>query len=381
VAEVINDDALEHRVERLELETQKAHELLQECRKRRLDLKGEIRSFVKVLKNLEVSVPKLQMEIEGFETTRQELTNLIPTLRVQSNISAEDEAKREELKEKIRQCKTEMDSCAAIADTLERELSKLQQDILDAGGTKLKNQKALCEKIMSDLDKLGNQLNASRVEISTAEKAESKASGTKQELEKKLVECEKALEQKEIEFKSLESAALEVMTAYEKVKALEAEKRASLDLASKDADGLKKAQSEARCREIDLLGQLEALEKQIADNRKKKQHWEKEITRLREVDSQFDFDEDSGDQTEEMEENVERNGIENEVSEGSSGSNSVSKIESPALLSHSFLQRYDTDEIKQAIATLESERNLIAKNANMGAIAEYRKKEADYLSR
>ena len=37
--------------------------------------------------------------------------------------------------------------------------------------------------------------------------------------------------------------------------------------------------------------------------------------------------------------------------------------------------------LKTDIDTLESERNSLAKNANMGAIAEYRKKEADYLAR
>jgi structural maintenance of chromosome 4 len=50
-------------------------------------------------------------------------------------------------------------------------------------------------------------------------------------------------------------------------------------------------------------------------------------------------------------------------------------------LSDASLEQYSTDSIKNDIAILEKERDTLAKNTNMGAIAEYRKKEADYLSR
>jgi len=49
--------------------------------------------------------------------------------------------------------------------------------------------------------------------------------------------------------------------------------------------------------------------------------------------------------------------------------------------SHAALEKYDLEELKGTMSTLQNERNILAKNANMGAIAEYRKKEADYLSR
>ena len=50
-------------------------------------------------------------------------------------------------------------------------------------------------------------------------------------------------------------------------------------------------------------------------------------------------------------------------------------------LSDASLEQYSTDSIRNDIAILEKERDTLAKNTNMGAIAEYRKKEADYLSR
>jgi structural maintenance of chromosome 4 len=51
------------------------------------------------------------------------------------------------------------------------------------------------------------------------------------------------------------------------------------------------------------------------------------------------------------------------------------------LYSEDVLSRHDRETVKERIAVLETERNSIAKNANLGAIAEYRKKEIEYLSR
>ena len=45
------------------------------------------------------------------------------------------------------------------------------------------------------------------------------------------------------------------------------------------------------------------------------------------------------------------------------------------------LVQYDTEEMKQKIKLLEQEKEIMAKNAKMADIAEYRKKEGEYLVR
>merc|ERR1712127_578590 len=59
----------------------------------------------------------------------------------------------------------------------------------------------------------------------------------------------------------------------------------------------------------------------------------------------------------------------------SMGSSSLPK------LAHASLEQYSSDSIKNDVSVLEKERDSLAKNANMASIAEYRKKEADYLLR
>lgn len=365
---------------------------IQESRNRRRSIKDELRKLTRAVKTLETSLPKLLLEIEGCDTTREELTKLIPELRVQCEVSDEDLEKAKELKAKVEECKENMKSCVKLANRLEKEVAKLQKDILDAGGPRLKKQKAKCEKILQQLNESDKALNSARVDIVSSKKASTKAKKNIETVSNELEECDSLLTEKTTEFKSLESEALVVIQAYEEVKEIEEKKRKLLDNASKEAEELKKSESEIQLIEIDLVGQLDALKKQIAECQKKKAHWDNEIASLNEVEDEFDIDDDeeqndsesqsSSDKDEKSDDGSTVNVEMADADESSSENEVVATTGSTSLvLSYKALEKYDREELKETISTLQNERNVLAKNANMGAIAEYRKKEADYLAR
>lgn len=378
---------------KLSTKAEEAQSKIKESRDRRRDIKDQIRQLTQSIKSLEVSIPKLRLEIEGCDTTRQELTKLIPELRVQSEVSEEDQSKVEELQVKVEECKSNMTSCVALAEQLEREVSTLQKEILDAGGSTLKKQKAKCQKILSQLNDLERSLNSSKVDIVSSEKAFLKTKKTQADLAQQLEECKKTLEEKTAAFTSLEADALEVIKAYEEVKEIEDMKRVALESASKEAEELKKSQSDIKLVEIEILGQLDALGKQIAEALKKKVHWEKELAKLR-VTEEDEEDDDDDDEDEEPANDKNLFGGDEEMADAdgvtdASADNALSRSEtakktkskSSSEIPYDTLDKYDVEDVKATIETLQNERNLLAKNANMGAIEEYRKKEADYLSK
>ena len=346
------------------------HDLLMECRKRRLEIKGEIRALTKEIRSFDVTLPKLALEIEGFETTRRELTRLIPELELLSVHSPEDSERKEGLEREVEKCQQDLNRCIEIASNLESEVSKLQKSILEAGGSRLKNQRNICEKVLSELSAAEQLLGASQMEAVSSEKTMLKAKTAKIDLDEKLSLSHEQLNSKESELQALEAGALQVMKAYEEVKTVEADKRAALEIASKEIEEMKKAQSEILCKEIDLLGQLDALDKQIQENRKKAKQFEQEISRLQAVEAEEGIPEIALPDPSDDDIALPINGADGSPTGQSMG-------ETP----HSVLEKYDIDDIKQAIDNLEAERNLLAKNANMGAIAEYKKKEADYFMR
>jgi structural maintenance of chromosome 4 len=370
---------------------------IQDSRNRRRSIKEELRKLTTAVKSLKTSMPKLSLEIDGCDTTREELTKLIPELRAQSEVSADDLQTVKVLEAKVEQCKSDMISCVELASKLEKEVSKLQKDILDAGGPRLKKQKGKCGKILSQLNETEKAFNSAKVEIVSSKKASAKAKKSKDTLDGQLAKCDAIITEKTTEFNSLESEALIVIQAYEEVKEIEEKKRVALEGATKEAEELKQSQSEIQFLEIDLVGQLDALKKQISECRKKKAHWENEISSLRETEDEYEIDDEDEDDEEEdnnrrdsnsqLEENTEMtdaqedSSSDNDDDETTIASATKVKSSSTPLFSHAALEKYDIEDLKGTISMLQNERSNLAKNANMGAIAEYRKKEADYLSR
>lgn len=389
--EDVDDGSLD--CKNLEEEAGKAQALLQECRKRRKELVNEVRNLKKRIKALEIKLPKLTMEIDGCDTTRAELTKLIPELKSHCTLSKVDEAKLKTLQAKVAKCKSDMASCAMLAAKLEAEVARLQKAILDAGGKKLKKQQAACEKALAELDSTDKALKSAKVAITSSEKAVAKARNAKEASENQLDECKELIETKQAEFKALEADAFHVMQAYEKVKAVEEEKRNELEALVKECEELRKSQSEVKCVEIELLGKVDEIKKQLAECENKKQHWENELSKLQAIaedDDDYDLSDDeeeepvtspAADKSQEVvTEGEALSDVEMEDAEQAPPKSPGSKAALP-ILPPKALDNYDKNRIKEEIGILESERKTIAKNANMGAIAEYRKKEGDYLSR
>lgn len=377
----------------LEDEAEKAAALLQQVRNRRKGLVEEVRNLKKRVKTLETKLPKLSLEIGGFDTTRDNLTKSIPELRIQSELSKSDASKLVELNKKVAKCKSDMSACAMKASKLEGEVARIQQAILDVGGPRYKKQKELCDEILTNLNNAEKSLNMATVTVTTSRKAANKARETRVNVEKQLEECEQTLNEKKAEFKALEEDAMKVMQAFEEVKAIEAEKREALDSIYKEIEELKKSQSNVKVAEIELAGQIDSFNKQMGECEKKAHHWNKELDRIRKAameDDDFDLSDDEeqddetkgdGDKADNDTEMEESDAVSDGADQEAPTKQPFERKDSLPVLSPKILEKYDKDVIKEEITILETERNTIAKNANMGAIEEYRKKEADYLSR
>jgi len=393
--------------ETLEKEAVTAQQLLQECRTGRKTLMDEIRALKKRVKVLETKLPKLSVEIDACDTTRDELTKFIPELRTQCELSDEDAATLVELKEKVSKCKTDMASCALKASKLEAEVARLQKAIMEAGGSKLKKQQAACEKALSNLNAAEKALSQARVSITSMNKAATKAQKGKIDAEKELEQCLAKSEELKTEFKALEADAFTVMKSFESVKETEAEAREKLEEASKEMDGLKKSQADVKCIEVELMGKIDELDKQISEWERRQDKCESDLTKLRAAakeEEDFDFSDEEEEEEEDNEnksvdsspkedgqdatEDVEMEDASDAGSKGGDDAETASpkskqkKTQSGLpVFSREALQRYSKDEIMESIATLENERNTLAKNANMSAIADYKKKKQAYESR
>jgi structural maintenance of chromosome 4 len=362
----------------MEAELSVVNRTIQEIRDQRHALSNEQRSLSKRYKTLETCIPKIRVEIDAFDTTRANLIQCIPELRSQCQLSKADAKKLKELMFNVETCEKEMSSCLHLASALDDEVNKLQKAILDAGGPRLTKQQKRCEKLLHEIDEAEGSLNTAKVTLSSSQKVLAKAAQVFEDCDKSLKKCISELEKKVEELRSLDDDAVHVMEAYEKVKVVEAEKRSQLDELVNEADSIRQSQAELKCKEIELIGKIDEIRKQQTESVRKKDHWLDQIRKL-----QTDVNEEEDDMLSDDEEDEEReqNKDDDEMLECRSDTGPTSTTASLPMLSDSVLDKYDKATIKADIVMLESERANIAKNANMGAIAEYRKKESDYLTR
>ena len=393
------DDEEDIDVESLQAKVNSAHQSLQDCRNKRKEIIEEIRTLKKNMKALGTKIPKLSVEIASCDTTREELTKIIPDLRAQSKLSDKDAAKLMELNQNVGKCKSDMSSCAMKASKLEAEVARLQKAIMEAGGTRLKKQNEACEKALSKLNAAEKALNTAKVMITSMSKAAVKALNSKAEAELELDQCISKTAELKAEFQSLEEDAVFVVERFNKAKVREAEDKEAYDAASKECEELKKSQSDVKCIEVELVGKIEDIVKQMTELERKQGKWDGELAKLRAADEEDDGsidDDEEDDKPDDIENSGNDEGVETTESSSDVMMDDADTDDASApipqqktekstsrlpVYSYAALEKYDKDDIATDITVLETERNAIAKNANMGAIAEYRKKEADYLAR
>jgi len=182
------------------------------------------------------------------------------------------------------------------------------------------------------------------------------------------------------------------MKAFEQVKGFEKEKKQALESVLKETEDLRKTQAAIKCTEVEFLARIDSCIKTTNENEKKLKHWERELKQLRNAEKQDEDYEMSEDEDGELENTVKLATAEEDKADGNIEMEVVStnltdketryqKESSLPVYNNTALEQYDVAEVKVDIDTLEHERDSMAKNANMTAIAEYRKKEADYLAR
>eukprot|EP00548_Thalassiothrix_antarctica_P014783 CAMPEP_0194173054 /NCGR_PEP_ID=MMETSP0154-20130528/7439_1 /TAXON_ID=1049557 /ORGANISM="Thalassiothrix antarctica, Strain L6-D1" /LENGTH=1322 /DNA_ID=CAMNT_0038885969 /DNA_START=60 /DNA_END=4024 /DNA_ORIENTATION=+ len=372
----------------LDKEAQKAGEELQKCRKRRREIQKLIPQLTKQLKSLIVKKPKLDLEIESCDTTRETLTERLPELEAGCQLSKKDQAKLEDLEVVVEQRQKEMKAAEKQCENLEKEQKLLQKAILDAGGPGLKKQQAKCNKVLKNLQERQSDINKAKVEVKTSQKKVKKAQSEEKKVEKEIATNKTKLEKFQAEFDTLNESAEKVKEKFEEAKKVEAEQSKSLAEASQKMEAMQGGLQKHKGVEIEFRGNLEASAKQLAELSRRESHWETELEKLQTVeddaDDELSDDEDDDDENDNAEdENVNEDENNNNDGDTEQNESTIQSNKNGALPQYTpeTLEQYSVPTLQEQIATLEQERAVLAKDANMAAIAAYRKKEADYLVR
>lgn len=322
-------------------------------RKRISDAVQSYQSLDKAIQHSEMEMAKSHKEIESLKTQHDYLKNQLDSLKSAAQPRKEEVNRVNELKKTIAAEEKEIARLVQGSRKLKEKASELQSKIENAGGERLKNQKAKVDKIQSDIDKRGTEINRHKVQIETGEKMIKKLTkgieDSKKEKESLLQDKEKLLSM----FKEIEQKAFVVQENYKNTQQLIDQHREVLDKAKTDYESLKRKMDELRATEVDADFKLKDMKKLYKEMEMKGKGYSKKLDDL-------------------------QNALKKHMEQIAKDSVDHEKLQA-TLADETLAKPCDLKRALEMVALLEAQ--LKEMNPNLDSISEYRKKVASYNER
>uniref|UniRef100_A0A673HCD2 Structural maintenance of chromosomes protein n=1 Tax=Sinocyclocheilus rhinocerous TaxID=307959 RepID=A0A673HCD2_9TELE len=271
--------------------------------------------------------------------TEQELHLKTQIKDLEANVisAAPDKAKQKQMEKNFEAASTK-------AGKVEAEVKRLHTLIVDINSHKLKAQQDKLDQINTQLDECSSAITKAQVAIKTAGRNLKKSEDSVSQLEKEMGENEKLMEELTEQLKKLEEAAGEIMQTYQQAEEALPEVQEQHRGVLQQIKALQEQEHALQKESLSVRLKVEHIDTAIAECHNKIKHWEREASRL----SLHPID-------------------------------GAPEEELPALNPEQLEDIGNPDIIKNEIALLEDRCSNM--KPNLGAIAEFKKKEELYLQR
>ncbi|XP_038603867.1 structural maintenance of chromosomes protein 4 [Tachyglossus aculeatus] len=334
----------EDEVSKMESQLQKDSQKAKQCHEEKLQLEESIIKLRQSVREMKNTLEKYTASIQSLLEQEVYLKGQVRELEANVLAAAPDKTKQKLLEKNLTGLKTDYEKVAAKASKVEAEVKRLHNIIMEINNHKLKGQQDKLDKINKQLDECASAITKAQVAIKTSDRNLKKSEDCVLRTEKEMKDNEKEVEDLTEELKNLEERAVGVMKeckdAEGSLPEIQKEHRNLLQ-------ELKVIQESEHALQKDALSirlKLEQIDSHIAEHHSKIKYWQKEISRI-----------------------------------------SLHPIEGNPVEEISSLSQEDLEAIKDPgsitnqIALLEARCHEM--KPNLGAIAEYKKKEELYLLR
>ncbi|KAM6442784.1 structural maintenance of chromosomes protein 4 isoform 2-T3 [Liasis olivaceus] len=334
----------EDEVYEMESQLQKSSEKAMLCQVQKVQLEEIIAKLHKNIREMKNTLEKYTASIKSLLDQEAHLKVQVRELEINVIASAPNKVKQIEMEKKCNGFKEDYDKVAAKADRLEKGVKRLHNLIIEINNNKLKAQQDNLDKINKEIDQCTSAITKAQVAIKTAERNLKKTEDAIVRTEKEIEENKKNVQIFKEQLTALDERAAEVINnskkAEESLPEIQEERRSVLQKIKTIQEEEHLLQKEA----LNIRLKIEQLDSHIAEHQLKIKYWQKEISKIS-LHSMED------EQTEKL----------------------------PVLTQEELEDIKDPDIITNQIALLETQCHEM--KPNLGAIAEYNKKEELYLKR
>uniref|UniRef100_A0A673GGC0 Structural maintenance of chromosomes protein 4 n=1 Tax=Sinocyclocheilus rhinocerous TaxID=307959 RepID=A0A673GGC0_9TELE len=337
-------DVTQEQLDKMESELNKELTQLQDWQQRKHQLEEKVHNARRELRDMKNTLEKYTATIQSLTEQELHLKTQIKDLEANVISAAPDKAKQKQMEKSLEVYRKGAFAASTKAGKVEAEVKRLHTLIVDINSHKLKAQQDKLDQINTQLDECSSAITKAQVAIKTAGRNLKKSEDSVSQLEKEMGENEKLMEELTEQLKKLEEAAGEIMQTYQQAEEALPEVQEQHRGVLQQIKALQEQEHALQKESLSVRLKVEHIDTAIAECHNKIKHWEREASRL----SLHPID-------------------------------GAPEEELPALNPEQLEDIGNPDVIKNEIALLEDRCSNM--KPNLGAIAEFKKKEELYLQR
>ncbi|KAJ3715083.1 RecF/RecN/SMC N terminal domain-containing protein [Lentinula raphanica] len=390
-AKLAKDSISPRQLQELEREREQAQAKLEEATAAVRSAEAELESLNRSGPEIDLRYEKLGLDIQQGKSRIEEAEKRLRNTKAQSKPDKNDVARIKVLEDNIARYEVEIEDLKGQASTIEMALQEVEDKIMKIGGSKLMAQKSKVEGLKNHIDLTNDLITNAEVTKTKAEKDVEKYQDTLENDTAALTDMEKELAELDGQLEELRGFVQDVKAKVEAAEAAEESKREAL--------AERKAQLDEKTEAVEAFRQTEIkLQKAIDNYQKDADRFAAQVEHFRQLHDalkleDIDNEEDEGGEEEDEEVAGEDQG---ESKAQKSEREGVDKAGPPKEDDNwnklheyktSELQKFRERDMKVDVQALEGNSSLSpdqlkrAKQPNLNVLQEYRRREAEFLSR
>lgn len=340
----IGTEVSQNELDQMESKLNEKVSKLQGCQEKRLQLEENVQRLRPQLRDMKNTLEKYANSMTSLADQETHLKLQIKELEANVLAAAPDKAKQKQMEKSLDAFKKDFDAASSEAGKVENEVKRLHNLIVDINSHKLKAQQDKLDKVNKELDDCSSIITKAQVAIKTADRNLKKCEESVSRVQGEQEENEKSMGELTEQLKKLEDEAGEVMKACQEAEAALPEVQEQYQGVLKEIKVLQQQEHAMQEESLSVRLRIEQIETTITEHNNKIKHWQKEASKLS------------------------LHTIEGQPAE-----------ELPVLTSAELEEISNPNVIINKMITLETK--CAQMKPNLGAIAEYKKKEELYLQR
>uniref|UniRef100_A0A8C7L3T4 Structural maintenance of chromosomes protein n=1 Tax=Oncorhynchus kisutch TaxID=8019 RepID=A0A8C7L3T4_ONCKI len=336
----IGTEVTQQELDRMESKLNEKVVQLQGCQERKLQLEEKVQRLRQQLRDMKNTLEKYTNSMQSLAEQEAHLKPQIKELEANVQAAAPDKKQQKQLEKRLK----DFQKASSKAGKVEAEVKRLHTLIVDINSHKLKAQQDKLDKVNKELDDCSSAITKAQVAIKTAGRNLKKCEEGVSRLEGELVENEKSLVDLTEHLTRLEEEAGEIMKACQEAEAALPEVQEQHQGVVREIKVLQEQEHALQEESLGVRLRVEQIDTSITEHTNKIKHWQREASKLS------------------------LHAIEDKPVEAL-----------PALTPADLAAIKGPDVITNQISLMEA--RCAQMKPNLGAIAEYKKKEELYLKR